>query len=229
MRPSDKQKIIDAHAAERRESAEQAREYAKRKKAEQEEYDRQSKEDIESRRRAPFPSYREQRKNAALAESDTDPKSETKYPSWKDAQKQATDQQLSPQVRRANRQKALRAYSKNVKERMSSGEMSPAMGYALIAISCFGAILDFITGFLPGVSEVASYAVTAVMTIIIFLDPELRKQAVADRVKLILKRLVLNWTIGILEGSFYFINLFPTEVIGAVITVKMRVKSKLRR
>jgi len=107
--------------------------------------------------------------------------------------------------------------------------MSTVTGYALIVVSAFGALLDFITGFVPGVSEIASYAVTAVMTILILLDPELRKQAAADRAKLILKRLVLNWVVGILEGTLYFINLLPFEVIAAVISVKMRVKARSGR
>ncbi len=147
-----------------------------------------------------------------------------RYPSWKEQQVEERETVASDARRQSRRQENLWKYASNARTRVASGEMSPVTGYALVTVSVGAAILDFVTGFVPGVSEIASFATTSAMTIIILLDPELRKQAVADRTKLILKRLLLNWTIGFLEGSLYFINLFPTEVIGAVITTRMRTK-----
>lgn len=205
-RPADTQKIINAHAAARKESAKRARADAERRKAEQIAYNRRSEEDIKRR---------------------SDTASRVRYKSWQEQQKEQA-KQATRNAKRAHTQ-ARQAVTKRAQARqMASGAMSPAIGYALIALGAFDDILDLGTGFLPGVTTILQFVSATVQIIIILLDPGLRRLAWGARLKLLVKRWLIIAVAAFVEGIALGFNLLPFMTIAAFIARYMKSKAARR-
>lgn len=206
-------KLIRAHATERRESAEQAREYTERKKAEQAEYNRQSKKDIARRGTS-----------GAVAATATP----TKYPSWRDRRQQEAKQATENARRLRRHMKNVQAKARRLRKAAPSCEPSLITGLLLIVFGALDDLLDFAT-FWPGITAVISTISTVTQQIIVALDSNLRKHSASNRIKLILKRWVILAIAGLIEGLFSIVNLLPLQTIAAFLVRFANVKAKPQR
>jgi hypothetical protein len=106
-----------------------------------------------------------------------------------------------------------------------SAEPSVTSGYFLMMFGALDDMLDFVTGYLPGVASAVSFIPTTGQVIVIILDPNLRKQASGDAFKLIFKRGVLIGVVWLIEG-IPIVNLLPLQTAAAFAVKYIKVKQK---
>lgn len=93
----------------------------------------------------------------------------------------------------------------------------------------FGALddlLDFAVGYFPGVTTVLATMSSIAQMIIIWLDPNMRRQTPSDRFKLLMKRWAIIAVAGLIEGLFIVFNLLPLQSVAAFLIRYVRTKDK---
>jgi hypothetical protein len=107
----------------------------------------------------------------------------------------------------------------------STGEPSVTSGYFLLMFGTLDDMLDFVSGYFPGVASAVSFIPTTGQVIVVILDPNLRKQASGDAIKLIVKRGTLIGVVWLVEG-IPIVNLLPLQTVAAFAVKYIRVKQK---
>jgi hypothetical protein len=110
----------------------------------------------------------------------------------------------------------------------ATGEPSVASGYFLMMFGALDDMLDFVSGYFPGVASAVSFIPSTGQVIVVILDPNLRKQASGDAVKLIFKRGALIGVVWLIEG-IPIVNLLPLQTVAAFAVKYVKVKQKKLR
>ncbi|NTV54974.1 MAG: hypothetical protein HGB37_04370 [Candidatus Moranbacteria bacterium] len=107
----------------------------------------------------------------------------------------------------------------------STGEPSVISGYFLLMFGALDDMLDFVSGYFPGVASAVSFIPSTGQAIVVILDPNLRKQASGDAIKLIFKRGALIGVVWLIEG-IPIVNLLPLQTVAAFAVRYIKVKQK---
>lgn len=105
----------------------------------------------------------------------------------------------------------------------ASCEPSVVSGYFLLMFGAMDDLLDFVSGYFPGVASVVSFIPSTGQVIVVVLDPNLRKQASSDAFKLLMKRCVLIGAVWMVEG-LPIVNLLPLQTAAAFAVKFIKVK-----
>lgn len=87
----------------------------------------------------------------------------------------------------------------------------------LIVFGVLDDILDFATGYFPGVTTVLAFMTTSIQMMIIMLDPQIMAQNSGEIFKRLFKRWLILGFFGMIEGLFIVLNLLPLQTVAAVI------------
>lgn len=86
----------------------------------------------------------------------------------------------------------------------------------LIMFGALDDVLDFATGYFPGVTTVLAFMSTSIQMMIVMLDPQIMSQNASEIFKRLLKRWVLLGLTGMIEGLFIVLNLLPLQTLAAI-------------
>lgn len=86
----------------------------------------------------------------------------------------------------------------------------------LVMFGMLDDILDFATGYFPGVTTVLAFMSTSLQMMIVMLDPQIMSQKAGEIFKRLLKRWIILGLTGMIEGLFIVLNLLPLQTLAAV-------------
>lgn len=87
----------------------------------------------------------------------------------------------------------------------------------LVMFGLLDDVLDFATGYFPGVTTVLAFMTTMIQMMITLLDPQIMSQKASEIFKRLLKRGAVFGFFGLIEGLFIVLNLLPLQTLAAVI------------
>lgn len=87
----------------------------------------------------------------------------------------------------------------------------------LIIFGVLDDILDFATGYFPGVTTVLAFMTTSIQMMIVMLDPQIMSQKAGEIFKRLFKRWLTLGLFGMIEGLFIVLNLLPLQTVAALV------------